>query len=224
MNLQNKIVLAHKGFFNKNSEQIYRENSKELCEITTKKDYISIIELDVRKSRDGILYCYHGSFWEYFIFLKFPRDFSYMKEKYNVDKLEDILKIITEDKRVLLDLKDKTITREDILKVTEDKKFKEVILGNPSVSFLKRFHDMPSEFSKIFFGNIFCNFYNLKYLRDLNYKYFDVVFLFQLNKKVVDKIRLFGMEPGCFPVFCTRESYYEALSIYHMRRINSDFV
>lgn len=51
MNLQTKIVLPHKGFFNKESEKQYKENSVEVCKISATKDYISIIELDVRKSK-----------------------------------------------------------------------------------------------------------------------------------------------------------------------------
>jgi len=55
MNLEDKIVLTHKGCFNKECEKMYRENSKEVCALSVRKDYIHIIEIDVRKSKDGIL-------------------------------------------------------------------------------------------------------------------------------------------------------------------------
>src|SRR4051812_18177984 len=187
MNFQDKIVLAHKGFFNKDSEKKYRENSKDLCVLAAKKDYISIIELDVRKSKDGILYCYHGSLFQYWVSLRFSRNFLELKEKYHVDALKEILEVIPRQKRVLLDIKDRAITKEDILASLGKHKFKEVIIGNPSVSFLKHFDGMPKEFVKIFFGNIFSGFYDLEDLHRQNFRYFDVVFPFQINKRMAEK-------------------------------------
>lgn len=227
MDLKDKIVLAHKGFYNKESIHLYRENSKEVCAISTTKDYIKIIELDVRKSKDGILYCYHGNFFQYYFYLKIPRNFSELKKKYGVDSLEEILKVITEDKTLLLDIKDKSITKEDIIKDLSGKKFKEVILGNTSfsTSFLKDFKDMPDGFVKIMNGNIFCNFYNLKKLKSEGYKYFEVVFPFQVRKGVVDRTSSNGLElsfPSLF--FLGARSYWNKINKFNIKRINSDFV
>ncbi len=223
--LTSKIVLAHKGYFDREGRKHYRENSRELCAVTTQKDYIGIIELDVRKSKDGIPYCYHGSTWEYFVALKFRRNFSELREKYHVDTLKEILEVITEDKRVLLDIKDRAVTKEDILSSIGDKKFQEVILGGISTSFLKRFDGMPKEFVKVFFGNIFCNFYSLERLRKENFRYFDVVFPFQISAELVKKTRGLGMEFGCFSLFFrSQKSYWEKVNRYGIRRISSDFI
>ena len=132
MDLTNKIVLAHKGYFDKESQKIYRENSEDICKIATTKDYIGLIELDVRKSRDGILYCYHGSLFEYYFSLRFPKNLSFMKATYNVDTLKEILRVISEDKIVVLDIKDRSVTKEGIVSVIGDKRFKDVIVGGSS--------------------------------------------------------------------------------------------
>jgi len=225
MELTNKIVLAHKGFFNKESEELYRENSKEVCSISNTKDYISIIELDVRKSKDGILYCYHGTFFEYCFGLRFSRFFSDIEKKYHVDSLDDILGVIGESKTFFLDIKDTNITKEDILKSFDGKKFKKIILANKSVSFLDRFNNMPKEFVKIFNGNIFCNFYDLVKLREKNFKYFEVVFPFQVRKKALKKVSDAGMEFRCSGLFFrSKESYWQKVNKYSLKHISSDFI
>lgn len=227
MNLKDKIVLAHKGYFNAESKKHYRENSKQVCQISSLKDYITIIELDLRKSKDGTLYCYHGNFIEYNVIFKFPRNFNIIKGKYNVNTLAEILEVITRDKILLLDLKDKSITKADILNALQGKKFKEVILGNTSISisFLNRFSNMPEGFVKIMNGNIFSNFYNLQKLKRRGYKYVEVVFPFQVRKRIIDKVLNNGLEfsfPGLF--FFSKESYWRKINKYNIKRINSDFV
>ncbi len=228
MNLENKIVLAHMGYFNKESRKTYRENSKDICKISTTKDYIGIIELDVRKSKDGVLYCYHGTLLQYWFGLRDSAKFSDIKKKYGVDSLEEILQVITENKTVFLDLKSKSITREDILNALKGKNFKEIILGNTgqsSVSFLQRFSDMPAQFVKAMNGNIFCNFYNLKKLKEKNYKYFEVVFPFQINKKLIENVKKNGLEFRCAGLFFPNgKSYWEKINKYNINHVSSDFV
>ncbi|MEK7095460.1 MAG: hypothetical protein AAB917_02260 [Patescibacteria group bacterium] len=225
MKLADKIVLAHKGFFNKESENFYRENSKEVCEISSKKNYISIIELDIRKSKDGVLYCYHGNSFEYYIGLEIPKNFGILQEKYKVNSLAEVLDVISEEKSIFLDIKDTRITREDILKAFPKKKFKEVILGNKSISFLNRFNEMPREFVKIFNGNILCNFYDLKKLRENNFRYFEVVFPFQVRKKLIENVYRAGMEFRCTGLFfMSNTSYWKKIYKYGIKHVSSDFI
>lgn len=228
MDLQNKIVLAHMGYFNKECRKNYRENSKDVCKVATTKDYIGIIELDVRKSKDNILYCYHGTLFQYYFGFIFSQKFSDIKKKYDVDSLEEILSVITEDKTVFLDLKSKSITREDILNALEGKKFKEIILGNTglfSVSFLDRFDNMPNQFVKAMNGNIFCNFYDLKKLKEKKYKYFEVVFPFQINKRLIENVKKASLEFRCAGLFFSSgESYWRKIDKYAIQHVSSDFV
>lgn len=228
MNLNNKIVLAHKGYFNRECEKSYRENSRNVCKVSTTKDYIGIIELDVRKSKDGVLYCYHGTLMQYWFGLRNSAKFADTQKKYGVDSLKEVLEVITGDKTIFLDLKSKTITREDILSALKGKKFREIILGNTglsSVAFLDRFSNMPEQFVKAMNGNIFCNFYDLKKLKDKNYKYFEVVFPFQINKRLIEKVRKAGLQFRCAGLFFSnRESYWEKINKYDIRHVSSDFV
>ena len=216
------------GYFNKECRKTYRENSIDVCKIATIKDYIGIIELDVRKSKDGVLYCYHGTLLQYWFGFIFSQKFSDIKKKYGVDSLEEILEVITEDKTIFLDLKSKSITKEDILNALNGKKFKEIILANTglsSVSFLERFSNMPEKFVKAMNGNIFCNFYNLKKLKDKNYKYFEVVFPFQINRKLIENVKKNGLEFRCAGLFFPNgKSYWDKINRYDINHITSDFI
>ena len=225
MDLANKIVLAHRGFFNKECEKIYRENSRDVCKISSQKDYITIIELDVRKSKDGVLYCYHGTFIQYFLLLKFPRKFSALKKKYGVQTLANVLEVMNEGKILCLDLQDKTITKTEILKALAGKKFKQVILASPSVSYLENFNNMPNIFTKLINRNIFSGFYNLKKLKQKNYTYYEVLFPFQVNKKIIQDARNNGLVFSCAPLFfLSKESYWKKINRYNITYISTDFI
>ena len=224
MDLKDKIVLAHKGYFNKDCQRVYQENSKELCYVTTSKDYINTIELDIRKSKDGILYCYHGSFLEYFFFLKFPKDFSYLQKKFKVNSLKEILEVIGEDKAILLDIKDHSITKEDIAEVIGSKKFREVIIANKSPSLLRRFDGMSVKFVKMLNGNIFCKFYNIDKLKKENFKYFEVQFPFQVSKRIIKKVGD-KMDFGCAGIFfLNKKTYWNKINKSKINHVYSDFI
>ena len=222
--LSDKIVLAHKGFFNKECKDFYKENSIEVCRIAGLTDYISIIELDLRKSKDGIVYCHHGSFFEYYFTLKFSKPFSFMRRKYGAASLQELLEVIPESKTVFLDIKDKSIQREDIETVFFGKRFKEVILGNKSASFLRRFDGLPEVFVKILNGNIFCNFYDLRKLKKEGFKYFEVVFPFQIRRRVIRSVEQNGLEFRCSGLFFTKRSYWRVVERYGVKHISSDFI
>lgn len=225
MKLSDKIVLGHMGYFNNDCNYKYRENSKEVCSISTKKKNIHIIELDLRKSKDGVLYCYHGSLLQYHFFLKFPMKFSTLRRRYGVDKFEDILDVITKNKVIFLDLKDSNINRKDLIDAFRGRKFKEIILGNKSPSYLRKFDPLPPNFVKIMNGNIFCNFYNLKKLKREGFKYFEVVFPFQINKDIIKKVEDNGMEFRTASLFFfNKESYFNKIKKYNIKHITSDFI
>ena len=207
MNLPGR-VMAHRGYFNKESRNAYRENSKELCRVASNKDYVEAIELDVRKSQDGILYCYHGTLLQFFLLLKIPRDFAYIRRRYHADRLSEVLEAIPGDMVISLDLQDASITRADILDVVGGKRFKEVILAAPSVSFLDRFHDMPGQFVKFMVRNPFAPSYDPKKLKDRGYKYYEVMFPFQATGKVAERAARAGLGFSLQAMFFLSEQNY----------------
>lgn len=105
-------VIAHRG-----GKGHGRENDAETIQKTLiyKPD---IIEIDVRKSKDGVLYCYHGSIplgvtaAQFFYHLNF-KWIQHLAGKR--DTLGTVLRVIPEDTIALLDLKDKHITAQDLM-------------------------------------------------------------------------------------------------------------
>lgn len=226
MDLSDKIIYAHKGYFDRESTSRYKENSLEVCRIASGRDYIKVIELDVRKSKDGILYCYHGNIFEYFFLLKFRRQFSALQKKYHVSTLKDILEVISPDKVICLDVKDSAVSREDILGVFAGKKFREVIIGNKSVSYHRQLKDMPKEFVKMLNGNIFSIFYDFKKLRNNNFKYLEIVFPFLATQRTLQKIKESGLEFVGFPaiIFWSKNQYLKCVEKYNLPYLPAYFV
>lgn len=107
------------------------------------------------------------------------------------------------------------------------KKFKRVIIGNSAngTSFLENFDDVPDNFAKVMNGHIFCTFYDLKKLRDQNYKYFEVVFPFQVSKKLIQNVEKYGMEFRCAGLFfLNKKSYWRKINEFNISHVSSDFI
>lgn len=75
-----------------------------------------IIELDIRRSSDNILFCYHGfGIFIYFLayFLRYLK-FATIKKLFKIDSLEEILNVVDEPTIIYLNLKDYVITAAQI--------------------------------------------------------------------------------------------------------------
>ncbi len=224
--LNDKVVMAHACLFDANEDGEYVGDSAMACKISGNNDSVGIIEIDIRKSKDGVLYCYHGNLFEYYVLLHFfKKPMAFLRKKYKVNTLSAILDVIDDDKILFLDIKDTDVTRADILNEFDGRKFREVMLANKSPRFLKRFNNMPSCFVKRFNGNVFCDFYNPKKLKQDGFKYFEVVFPFQLNSWNVRRIREAGLElctSGMF--FLNRRAYWNKIKNYDVKYVISDHI
>lgn len=218
--------MAHACLFDANDDGEYRKDSQHVCKLASDNDRVNILEIDIRKSKEGILYCYHGNLFEYYVLLHFfKRPMAYLRKKYKVNTLAAILDVVDEQKMLFLDLKEKSITREDILEHFANRTFKEVMLANKSPRFLDRFHDMPTYFVKRFNGNIFCTFYNLEKLKRRGFKYFEAVFPFQVNERIMKKVQTAGME-FCFTgmFFFSQKGYWNKVRKYDIKYVISDHI
>lgn len=226
IDLKGKIIYAHKGFFNRASYKTYHENSLEVFKIAGDKGYIQIIELDIRKSKDGVLYCYHGSPFQYLFSLRLSQSFAPLQKKYHVSTVKDVLEVLPREKGIVLDIKDTQVTRADILKVFAGKTFREVVIANKSVSYHAQFNDMPKEFTKMLNGNALSVFYDFKKLRSLGFKYIEIVFPFLATKKTLNKIKESGLEFVGFPavIFWSENQYLRCLEKYNLPYVPAYFV
>jgi glycerophosphoryl diester phosphodiesterase len=105
------MVVAHRG-----GKGHGRENDAETIQrmLVYKPD---IVEVDVHKSRDGVLYCYHGSvpFGVIAAAFFYHLNFAWIQRLVGKrDTLQKILGVIPEETIVLLDLQDKHITGEEL--------------------------------------------------------------------------------------------------------------
>ncbi|MEA2701793.1 MAG: glycerophosphoryl diester phosphodiesterase [Candidatus Parcubacteria bacterium] len=113
------LVMAHRGGY------VYgRENALETVQkaLAARAD---IIELDVRKSRDGILYCHHGSVpWgimaaSFFGLLTFAQIERLVGKRATLNAM---LASIPLDTLIYLDVKDFWITKSNLKRLTADRK------------------------------------------------------------------------------------------------------
>lgn len=109
------LIMAHKG-----GTAYGRENSLETIRKALEIMPDVIIEVDVRKSRDGVLYCHHGSVpfgvaaAAFFGYLSFAQIQKLIGQR---DMLSAIFKAIPETAIIYLDIKDRSVTAEDLKQV-----------------------------------------------------------------------------------------------------------
>lgn len=111
MNSQKPYLMAHAG-----GKKHGKENSVKAVK-SCGKYKPDILELDLRKSRDGVLFCYHGfpDFPVFLLayFLRFFR-FEIIKKFLKVDTLKDVLDAVDWKAIVFLDIKQTNISGEEI--------------------------------------------------------------------------------------------------------------
>ena len=160
------------------------DSSLEYIKRATKEDY-DIIELDVRKSKDDVLFCYHDSLFA--TLLRFL-DFKNVKKIISVNKLEDILKVIDVDKIVFLDIKDKDISTNDLDNVC-CKFNKEFWLAGYSLKQLAKFRQEFGDKYKYIYNFAFL-FFKIGLKKVVKAKIDAIkIFPWHYNKKNMDKLK-----------------------------------
>jgi len=141
------LILAHAG-----GKGLGKENSLETVQESLKYKP-DIIELDIRKSKDGVLYCYHGfpaiPFFLFAYFLKYL-NFSMIKKLLKVNALKEIISEIGNQAIIFLDIKDQRISANDIDRLC-GKCEKEVWLAAFSLKYLSRLKkELGNKYSYIY--------------------------------------------------------------------------
>jgi hypothetical protein len=113
------LVMAHAG-----GSAHGRENAVETIRkaLTFRPD---VVEVDVRKSRDGVLYCHHGSEPWGTIAATFFGIFTFAQIQWLVgqrDTLKAVLATVPSDTLVYLDLKDRWINADDLRPLIDGRK------------------------------------------------------------------------------------------------------
>jgi len=144
----------------------FRENSIEFIKYSNnlKPD---IIELDIRKSKDNVIFCLHGSIilgQIYNYFSKY-RYFHKINKNGKINTLSELLSNIDYNPILYLDLKQSNITFLDIDMILSKFKFKKIYIAAYSLPYLE----------------------NLMKNTNNNYKYSLQIPLFRINKFLKDK-------------------------------------
>lgn len=115
------LIMAHKG-----GTAYGRENSLEAIRRSLEVRPDVMIEVDVRKSRDGVLYCHHGSIpfgitaaTLFFDMLPFAWIERLVGQR---DTLIDVLSVVPERNLLYLDIKDRSISAADLRSILGNRK------------------------------------------------------------------------------------------------------
>lgn len=173
------------------------------------KHKLDIIELDVRKSRDGVLYCHHGS---WFAWALRYLDFSVIKRNLKVNTLEEVLKVITTKKIIFLDIKDKRITADDLKSVCI--KFdQEYWVAGYNLLYLGQLKSVLKDY-KFVYNFVFLNFKSgVEEARQQGVNIIKI-FKWQLGPNIKSHLLQSGLEFNIYPMFMDTKEYLEAVKKY----------
>jgi len=173
------------------------------------KHSVDIIELDVRKSSDGVLYCYHGSWFarllKYF-------SFGFIKNNLKIDTLEEVLKIITTKKIIFLDIKDKRITAADLKKVC-DKFDQEYWVAGYDLLYLGQLKSILKNY-KFVYNFAFLNLQKGLEKAKENGVGITKVFRWQLTSNLKPILLQLGIEFTIYPPFMSTQVYLKNVQKY----------
>ncbi|MFC1655319.1 glycerophosphodiester phosphodiesterase [Patescibacteria group bacterium] len=207
--LTKPLTMAHAGGIGHG-----RENTLEAV-LAVNKHNPDIIELDIRKSKDGILFCYHGTGILGFIkayFLQFS-SFSSIKKLIKVDTLEKILSSIQDRKIFFLDIKQRNITSQDISDACNDDNH-EIWIAAFSLKYLKKLKNELGNKYKYIYNFGFLQF--KKGLRKANKSGIDAfqIFSWQCNKTNTGMIGKLGLSFAIWIGFISKKRYLELINKY----------
>jgi len=116
-----------------------------------------IIEIDLRKSTDNVIYCYHGNNFQYiFTSFFFKKKLAKLKQNYpSIATLKEINAIIPQNTILLLDIKDTTITKQEIIQLMQDTKAMQILIASRSLNYLQKLGTIPKNYKKVCNGGIF---------------------------------------------------------------------
>lgn len=191
-----------------NSKVFGKPNSSFLITESLKHN-IDIIELDVRKSKDGILYCYHGGLSAFF--LKYF-SFQFLENKLQVEKLEDVLIKIKMGKIIFLDIKGKNIGSKDFQILS--KYNLEFWLAGYNLKYLNSLkRDFGSKFSYIYNFSFFNFKRGLEKAKKFNIDTFKI-FWWQCNDKNIELLKKNRIAYVIHPWLMSKEKYDKLLGKY----------
>ncbi|MEK6917750.1 MAG: glycerophosphodiester phosphodiesterase family protein [Nanoarchaeota archaeon] len=202
MNSKLPLIMAHAGgdkYFQENSLKAINQSNK------LKPD---IIELDVRKSKDNVLFCHHGKILLGLLKAYFSsyRKFDDIKKGKTIFTLEKILSEIKNNPIMYLDIKDKRINAKDIENVFRKAKFSRVYIASYSKKYLVNLKNVLGK--KYLYAYQHPIFFIKSFIKRYKGK-INMVKIFRWEKKYFKELKKQGFQPKLYYSFYSKKRYIE---------------
>lgn len=188
-----------------------KENSVKAVKISMKNG-ADIIELDLRKSSDGVLFCYHGFGVIVYLLAYFLRfmPFKLVRKITKANTIDEILNIIDKPTIIALDLKSIDITAEDIKNI-KFAKHHEVWISFFLFSHLKKIkEDLHGDYKFINYLSLWAFDSNVEKARKAGLHAFQI-FPWQCTETNIKKIQDAGMKHAIAPVLVRKSKFYKLI-------------
>lgn len=197
------LIMAHRG-----GDCFGIENSSS----TIKKSLLAgaeIIELDVRKSSNNVLFCFHGNLLHCLIpKFFFNRKYEEIKKRFHsITTLTENALVVGKKAALFLDIKDDSISNEDLLNALRDVKVDSVYVAHRKLYYFRKLGQLPKQWKKIV--NLGYSFSKSKINSLVEAEIHAIeLFFWHFNKHNVDLLRNKGIDVAIPRMFISKRNYF----------------
>lgn len=211
------LLMAHRC----GEELGFGDNSSQSIVASLEKGF-DIIELDVRKSKDWSLYCFHWTAREV-MFYKFvfkSKTIASLKKERNVMTVREAFELIWDKAAIFLDIKEYDISAQEIAQaLTWFKLGKVYIWWLFSLNKLLSYQNLKDRFSNIILVYVNMNPFGINFNKIFQYG-IDIiqVFHWHIDHQIQDIISKVSITP----MFVSRETYADKAKEYKLHYVHTD--
>jgi glycerophosphoryl diester phosphodiesterase len=191
------LLIAHRGVHN----SFIDENKMSAFVKTINNDLYSGFELDIRQSLDNKICVIHDFFIKNNLVSK--TNYDKLKE-YDIPLLEDVLKLNT-DKIILIEIKDNLINLDNLVKLLNKYKDKNIYVMSFNNDIIKRINNMEHKFK--------CGILNYIFNKELSYNEYDFICLLDniITDDLIEYFKLKKIEVFSYGIISKKDYYNEEI-------------
>lgn len=168
---------------------------------------VDIIEIDIRKSSDGVLFCYHGNVIEYiFHNFFFNMPFAQLKRRYHSPPTLSKVADLVDNRAILfLDIKDQHITAQDLRTALSHHQSAQIYVAKNSLRYFEQLFGLPDAWVTVYnVGMLFPR----RSLHRIKKAGLSIVEVFRWNyHAAATRLRQIGVHPAVSRWLFTKRAY-----------------
>lgn len=168
-----------------------------------------LVELDIRRTTDGVLYCHHGNLLDLLWTARLQQPAAVLKNRLpSFTTLRDAARLIRDQSTLFLHIRDRTITARELIAALEGIPVRPVWVAASSVGYLARLTDLPARWLKVLNVGAWCPRLRVRALRAAGISIAEL-YLWDFTRPTVRRLRHVGIDAALSRFLLPRTAYLQ---------------